>query len=162
MEDPSLPIESLRERIEQKLVRHVPGDEYRLDAFAPYTMHQRVTDRMRDGNILLLGDAAHVTNPTGGLGLTGAMFDAFALIEVLNRVIHDGGGDELLDFYDQDRRRIFIEHTSPRASDNLRLMYYTKPGQAKNDWIDWARGVARDPALMRDAFRFTEQLETKF
>ncbi|MFT4583982.1 MAG: 3-(3-hydroxy-phenyl)propionate hydroxylase [Gammaproteobacteria bacterium] len=162
MEDPALPIENLRQRIIEKLVRHVPVADYTLDGFAPYRMHQRVTDRMREGRILLVGDAAHVTNPTGGLGLTGGMFDSFALIEVLNRVIHDNVNDSLLDFYDCDRRRIFIEHTSPRASDNLRLMYYMKPGQAKDEWIEWARKVGKEPALMREAFSFTATMESKF
>ena len=162
MEDPKLPIEELDERIVEKMVNHVPVDEYKVDAFAAYKMHQRVADQMRDRRILLVGDSAHVTNPTGGLGLTGAMFDVFALVEVLNRVIHDGAGDDMLDFYDQDRRRIFIEETSPKASDNLRLMYYTKPGQSKDDWIKWARSVGKDPALMREAFSFTENMETKF
>ncbi len=162
MEDPDLPMEGLHERIDEFMKLHVPVDEYKVDAFAPYRMHQRVADRMRLGRILLAGDSGHVTNPTGGLGLTGGMFDAFALVEALNRVIHDGAGEELLSFYESDRRRIFIEHTSPRASDNLRLMYYSKPGQAKDDWIAWAKKVARDPALMREALGFTKLMETKF
>ena len=162
MEDPELPIEGLRERIGAMMVDHIPHDGYELEAFAPYHMHQRVTDRMREGRILLVGDSAHVTNPTGGLGLTGGMFDAFALIGALNRVIHDGAGDEMLEFYERDRRRVFIEHTSPRASDNLRLMYYTKPGRAKDEWIEWARDVGKSDEKMREAFGFTELMETKF
>lgn len=144
------------------MVNHIPVDDYEVNAYAPYQMHQRVVDRMREGRILLAGDSAHVTNPTGGLGLTGGMFDAFALIEILNRVLHEGAGEDLLELYDRDRRRIFIEQTSPRASDNLRLMYYSQPGQAKNGWIEWARGVSKDDAQMRSAFGFTESMETKF
>jgi len=162
MEDPMLPVDDLPRRIEEKMVNHIPVDDYEVNAYAPYQMHQRVVDRMREGRILLAGDSAHVTNPTGGLGLTGGMFDAFALIEVLNRVLHEGAGEDLLELYDRDRRRIFIEQTSPRASDNLRLMYYSQPGQAKDDWIEWARGVSEDDAQMRSAFGFTESMETKF
>ena len=162
MEDPMLPVDDLPRRIEEKMVNHIPVDDYEVNAYAPYQMHQRVVDRMREGRILLAGDSAHVTNPTGGLGLTGGMFDAFALIEILNRVLHEGAGEDLLELYDRDRRRIFIEQTSPRASDNLRLMYYSQPGQAKNGWIEWARGVSKDDAQMRSAFGFTESMETKF
>ena len=162
MEDPMLPVDDLPRRIEKKMVNHIPVDDYEVNAYAPYQMHQRVVDRMREGRILLAGDSAHVTNPTGGLGLTGGMFDAFALIEVLNRVLHEGAGEDLLELYDRDRRRIFIEQTSPRASANLRLMYYSQPGQAKDDWIEWARGVSEDDAQMRSAFGFTESMETKF
>lgn len=162
MEDPTLPVDDLPRRIEEKMVNHIPVDDYEVNAYAPYQMHQRVVDRMREGRILLAGDSAHVTNPTGGLGLTGGMFDAFALIEVLNRILHEHAGEDLLELYDRDRRRIFIEQTSPRASDNLRLMYYSQPGQAKDDWIEWARGVGKDDAQMRSVFSFTESLETKF
>ena len=94
--------------------------------------------------------------------MSGGMFDSFALIEVLDRVIHDNANDQLLDFYDFDRRRIFIEHAAPRASDNLRIMYYMKPDQAKDEWTEWARKVGNDPALMREAFSFTAAMESKF
>lgn len=162
MEDPTLPEDQIGQRIETEFRKFLPDIDWRMDAFSPYRMHQRVADRMRVGRILLVGDAAHITNPTGGLGLTGGMFDAFALIEVLNRVIHDGAGDEMLEFYDRDRRRIFIEVTSPRASDNLRTMYYMKSGQVKDEWIARTRAIGQSDALMREAFGFTEQMETRF
>lgn len=162
MEDPSLPIEELPKRIDEMFVDHLPDLPYEVEDFAPYRMHQRVTDKMRVGRILLVGDSSHVTNPTGGLGLTGGMFDAFALTEALNRVIHDGANDDLLEFYERDRRRVFIEVTSPRASDNLRRLYYTKPGAQKDETIDWFRTVAKSDDLMREQFQFTEQMETKF
>lgn len=162
MEDPTLPADQIGQRIETEFRKFLPDIDWRMDAFSPYRMHQRVADRMRVGRILLVGDAAHITNPTGGLGLTGGMFDAFALIEVLNRVIHDGAGDEMLEFYDRDRRRIFIEVTSPRASDNLRTMYYMKSGQVKDEWIARTRAIGQSDALMREAFGFTEQMETRF
>jgi hypothetical protein len=37
-------------------------------AVTAYRMHQRWTERMRVGRVLLIGDATHVTNPTGGSG----------------------------------------------------------------------------------------------
>ncbi len=162
MEDPSLPEDQIQQRIQTEFRKFLPDIDWRLDSFSPYRMHQRVADRMRVGRILLVGDAAHITNPTGGLGLTGGMFDAFALIEVLNRVLHDGAGQEMLEFYDRDRRRIFIEVTSPRASENLRTMYYMKSGQVKDEWIARTRAIGQSDALMREAFGFTEQMETRF
>ena len=94
--------------------------------------------------------------------MSGGMFDSFALIEVLDRVIRDNANDHLLDFYDFDRKSILIEHAGSRASDNLRIMYYMKPGQAKDEWIERARKVGNDPALMREAFSFTAAMESKF
>ncbi|WP_339671469.1 NAD(P)/FAD-dependent oxidoreductase [Dasania marina] len=162
MEDPNLPVEGIPQRIADMFVDHLPDIPYELDAFSPYQMHQRVTDKMRVGRILLVGDSAHVTNPTGGLGLVGGMFDAFALTEALNRIIHDGASHDMLEHYDTDRRRIFTELVSPRASDNLRRLYYLQPGQQKDDCIEWLRKASRDEDLMRKEYSFTEQMETKF
>ncbi|PLW69872.1 FAD-dependent oxidoreductase [Pseudohalioglobus lutimaris] len=162
MEDPDLPEEEIPERIAAMFVNHLPDIPYELDDYAPYRMHQRVADRMRVGRVLLVGDSAHVTNPTGGLGLTGGMFDAFALTEALNRVLHDGADENLLEYYETDRRRIFTELVSPRASDNLRRLYYSQPGQQKDDCIEWFRKVSKDKDLMRQEFQFTEKMETKF
>ena len=90
------------------------------------------------------------------------MFDAFALIEALNRVLHEGASHDVLEFYERDRRRIFTETTSPRASLNLRNLYQLKEGQEKEERVQFLRTVARDEALMRKEMSFTEQLETRF
>ncbi|HCW59765.1 MAG TPA: 6-hydroxy-3-succinoylpyridine 3-monooxygenase NdpD, partial [Sphingobium sp.] len=162
VEDPELPFEGLEERIHTMFADHLPDLPYEVLAYSPYRMHQRIADRMRVGRILLVGDAGHITNPTGGLGLTGGMFDAFALIGALNRVIHDGAGEEILEFYERDRRRVFAEVTSPRASFNLRNLYHLKEGQEKEDRIAFLRAVAADPRLVEREMSFTTQMETHF
>jgi 3-(3-hydroxy-phenyl)propionate hydroxylase len=35
--------------------------------------HQRVAETFRKGRVLLAGDAAHVNNPIGGMGLNGGI-----------------------------------------------------------------------------------------
>lgn len=162
VEDPTLPAEGLEERIDAMFAEHLPDLPYEVLAYSPYRMHQRIADRMRVGRILLVGDAGHVTNPTGGLGLTGGMFDSFALVEALNRVIHDGAGDEILEFYERDRRRVFAEVTSPRASTNLRNLYHLKEGQSKDERVDFLRKVAGDERLLEHELSFTKQMETHF
>lgn len=161
-ESPDLPMEQIENRIAAMFVDHLPDLPYDVANYAPYRMHQRVADRMRVGRTLLVGDAAHITNPTGGLGLTGGMFDSFALVEALNRVIHDSDGDEILEFYERDRRRIFVERTSPRASDNLRNLYRLYPGIGKDTHTARLRKIAGDRDLMRQELSFTEQMETTF
>lgn len=163
VEDPELPVETLEQRARGVLSKLLPeGVRYEIDAFSPYRMHQRVADRMRRGRIALVGDAAHVTNPTGGLGLTGGMFDCFALVEALGRVIHDGADDSVLDLYDSERRRNFIEIVSPRASNNLRALYHMLPGQQRDEWIAQARTIAADRDRMREMLLFHEQMRTVF
>ncbi|ERI54522.1 hypothetical protein N878_00395 [Pseudomonas sp. EGD-AK9] len=161
MEDPNLPVDGIRGRIDQMFKGLLPTDDpYEVVAFSPYRMHQRVADTMRRGRVILIGDAAHVTNPTGGLGLTGGMFDAFALTSALNQVIHDGRSEDILDVFEADRRRKFIELVSPRASDNLRNLYHQKPGEAKDDWVKNTRDISKDIDRMREALRFPEVMET--
>lgn len=163
VEDPGLPIEGLEQRIATMFARLLPeAQPYELVAYSPYRMHQRVADRMRQGRVVLVGDAGHVTNPTGGLGLTGGMFDCFALVEALGRVIHGGASDDILEFYERDRRRKFIELVSPRASHNLRTLYHMLPGEQRDGWIEGVRAIAVDRDKMRDAMLFHEQMRTVF
>ena len=72
MEDSALPAETVRERLPEFLSA-VFGDDVaekvELDAISPYRMHQRSASTYRAGRVLLAGDAAHATNPCGGLGL---------------------------------------------------------------------------------------------
>src|SRR4051794_39244444 len=48
-----------------------------------YVTHQRVAATFRMGRVLLAGDAAHVNNPIGGMGLNGGIQDAANLSEKL-------------------------------------------------------------------------------
>lgn len=163
MEDVNLPLEGVEGRIDAMFARLLPGNEgYELVAYSPYRMHQRAADTMRAGRVMLVGDAAHITNPTGGLGLTSGMFDSFALVEALNRVIHDGADTSLLGVYSDSRRQKFLELASPRASDNKRLVFHSGPGKATDVWTERARVIAASPDRMREVLSFTRQLETSF
>ena len=51
-----------------------------------YVTHQRVAETFRKGRVLLAGDAAHVNNPIGGMGLNGGIQDAVNLSDKLARV----------------------------------------------------------------------------
>jgi 3-(3-hydroxy-phenyl)propionate hydroxylase len=50
-----------------------------------YVTHQRVAETFRKGRALLAGDAAHVNNPIGGMGLNGGIQDAVNLSDKLVR-----------------------------------------------------------------------------
>jgi 2-polyprenyl-6-methoxyphenol hydroxylase-like FAD-dependent oxidoreductase len=163
MESAALPLETLEARVHAMYHRLLPEDSgYELLAYSPYRMHQRCADTMRAGRVLLVGDAAHVTNPTGGLGLTGGMFDAFALAEALNRVIHEGADVAILNRYSNDRRRIFLEIVSPRATQNKLNVFHSGPGRATDALVARLRETAASPEKMREALSFTTQLESRF
>jgi 3-(3-hydroxy-phenyl)propionate hydroxylase/6-hydroxy-3-succinoylpyridine 3-monooxygenase len=123
-EDASLPVETIRERIDAYFRALLgPGAEYGLDAYTPYRMHQRLSTKLRAGRVLLAGDAAHLTNPTGGLGLTSGIYDIIALHEGLTALIGGEAGESVLDRYAADRSRAFDDIASPTASHLKNIVY---------------------------------------
>jgi 2-polyprenyl-6-methoxyphenol hydroxylase-like FAD-dependent oxidoreductase len=63
-----------------------------------------VAERFRDGNVFLVGDAAHRTAPTGGTGMNTAIQSVHNLMWKLAAVLLGNAGDALLDSYDPERR----------------------------------------------------------
>lgn len=59
--------EQLRERLPDKFRTMLPGnpgpDQYQINNMAVFRMHQRCVSKMREGRVLLAGDAAHLCNP---------------------------------------------------------------------------------------------------
>jgi 3-(3-hydroxy-phenyl)propionate hydroxylase len=81
---------------------------YSVSSTSVYTVHQRVAERFRVGRVLLLGDAAHINNPSGGMGMNSGIHDAWVLCERLAAVLA-GGPEALLDAYAEERRRAAVE-----------------------------------------------------
>jgi 6-hydroxy-3-succinoylpyridine 3-monooxygenase len=131
-----------------------------LVAYNPYKMHQRCAITFRMNRVLLAGDAAHATNPTGGLGLTGGLFDTYLLVVSLADVIHGRQHDWVLDRYAHERRRVFKELVSPTASANKRFIFGSTETAAGGE--AWARvqRLGQDPEAARAQLMFTQQLET--
>jgi 3-(3-hydroxy-phenyl)propionate hydroxylase/6-hydroxy-3-succinoylpyridine 3-monooxygenase len=90
------------------------------------------------------------------------MFDSFALVEAMGRVIQDRTGDTILTRYSNDRRQKFIEIASPRASQNKLTVFHSGPGKATDAWAERMRAIAASPDRMRAVLSFTKQLETRF
>jgi len=160
-EHPDTPEEQMGDRIPQWFAKLLPGDDdYELDAYRPYRMHQRAASTMRAGRVLLAGDAAHATNPTGGLGLTSGLFDTFVLYDAVAAVVTGAADDSVLDHYAEERRRTFLEIASPRASANKQLLYHTSDPVKLEAELSKLRAMAADEDLQRTNFMFTKQLET--
>jgi 3-(3-hydroxy-phenyl)propionate hydroxylase/6-hydroxy-3-succinoylpyridine 3-monooxygenase len=143
-----LPEETAGERIRAHFVRLLgeeDADRVEVVAFRPYRMHQRLASTLRAGRILLAGDAAHLTNPTGGLGLTSGLYDVFLLQEVLTAVLRGEAGDEALDYYATDRSRVFAEVSSPSAIAFKKLVYDTADPDAQRAGSAMQREVAGAP-----------------
>jgi 3-(3-hydroxy-phenyl)propionate hydroxylase len=68
-----------------------------------YEVHQRVATTFRKDRVLLLGDAAHINSPLGGMGMNSGIHEAFYLAERLAHV-WSGGDEHGLDEYAANRR----------------------------------------------------------
>ncbi len=151
-ESEALPTDQLPARIDAFMRRFLPGDgRYELVQYAPYRMNQRSASAYRDGSILLAGDAAHLTNPTGAMGLTTGIFDVELLVDRLAAVIDGNAGPEALDDYASRRRTVFLEQASPTASAFKRLVYGGSQAEI-DEAFEVYRAVAADPASARDFF----------
>jgi len=162
MEDAALPEETYLERIPDAYEHLLPGEGgYELVQSSPYKMHQRCADTFRRGRVVLAGDAAHVTNPTGGFGLTTGLFDAFALWPTLAAVILEGADPALLDIWADERRQIFLDKTSPMACVYKDFVFHACGGGEKLEAaLEGMRRMVRDPRYRLERLMFTKGLET--
>jgi 3-(3-hydroxy-phenyl)propionate hydroxylase len=98
-----------------------------------YKVHQRVAKDFRVGRVLLAGDAAHLNNPMGALGLNGGIHDVFNLTEKLGRVCRGEADASLLDLYVRQRRTVNLEYVQDVSIRNLkRLNEKSEPERRRN------------------------------
>lgn len=122
-----------------------------------YVTHQRVADRFRMGRVLLAGDAAHVNNSIGGMGLNGGLQDAANLSEKLGQVLLDGAPDRLLDLYDLQRRTVAVEFVQQQSIENKKRLEARDPAIRRKN-LDELRRIAADPARARQFLLRTSML----
>jgi len=161
-EDLSLPEETIPDRMPAYFRTILPADSDLPEVvqWSPYRMHQRAAERLREGRVLLAGDAAHATNPTGGLGLTSGMLDTFVLYDALAAVIGGAASDEVLDRYSDERLRVFTELASPQASEWKRLVFHSHDPERLEQDLGMLRHVAGDPDARREGFLSMQALIT--
>jgi 3-(3-hydroxy-phenyl)propionate hydroxylase len=113
-----------------------------------YHVHQRVAASFRKGRVFLAGDAAHVNNPLGGLGLNFGIHDGMELSNLLACVIRKETSPQTLDDYDRLRRPLNVEYVQQQTVANKkRLEEKDAATRAKNN-AD-LRAIAADPAAQR-------------
>jgi len=142
-----------RERIEQRLQKFFPrSGNYGIEYVNIYSVSQRVAANFRKGRILLAGDAAHVNNPIGGMGMNGGIHDAINLAEKLSLVIGGECGDQLLDLYDRQRRHVAREYIQAQTIANKKLME-ERDMAARQAMFDELRRTADDPQAAKRYMR---------
>jgi 2-polyprenyl-6-methoxyphenol hydroxylase-like FAD-dependent oxidoreductase len=114
-----------------------------------YRVHQRVAKSFRVGRVFLAGDAAHINNPLGGMGMNGGIHDAINLTERLARVWRGEADTSELDRYDKQRRLVTLEYVQKHTIQNKRNLETTDPAEQARFRAELRR-IAADPALTRD------------
>jgi 3-(3-hydroxy-phenyl)propionate hydroxylase len=110
-----------------------------------YVVHQRVAERFRKGRVILAGDAAHVNNPIGGMGMNSGIHDGINLAEKLGRIWRGEAGEELLDLYDRQRRPTAEKYVQAQTIQNKEILQENDP-ESRAKRLDSLRAIAADRA----------------
>jgi 3-(3-hydroxy-phenyl)propionate hydroxylase len=106
-----------------------------------YRVHQRVAQRYDHGRVLLIGDAAHLNNPLGGLGMNSGIHDAINLTEKLAAILLEGApAGPLLARFDRQRRTVMHDFIQAQTIANKKLI------------------EARDPAVRQEQYQAMRDL----
>ncbi len=147
------------EYAQERLNAVVPRDDpYEVVHRTLYRVHQRVAETYRIGNILIAGDAAHINNPLGGMGMNGGIHDSIVLAEKLIEILREGGSEDLLDTYDHQRRTIASEFIQKQTIENKKRMESLDPEAQRKRQAEFMR-TAEDPELARAFLLKTSMIE---
>ena len=106
-----------------------------------YRLYFRIAERYNDGNVFLLGDAAHLVPPYGGQGMCSGIKDAVNLSWKLAYCLQNKAKSDLLGTYELERRQHmlqimnFIQTMSknlesdqpvPKSEEKIESTYYRK------------------------------------
>ncbi|MEX2035182.1 MAG: FAD-dependent monooxygenase [Xanthobacteraceae bacterium] len=124
----------------------VPGiGNYEIDHITLYKVHQRVATTFRLGRAFLIGDAAHINNPLGGMGMNGGIHDAVNLAARLAAVWRGEKPDAELDRFDQQRRLVTLEYIQKYTIQNKKNLE-----SSGDEFGESLRAIAADPARTRE------------
>ena len=161
---PTLPGETDEEvfnetSVQQRLQKFFPkSGSYPVVHRNLYNVHQRVAARFSQGRAFLAGDAAHVNNPIGGLGLNCGIHDAVELASLLVKVLRGEESADQLDRYDARRRPINVKYVQEQTIANKKRLEAKDP-EARAENFAFLRWTAADPTAHRAFLLRTSLLE---
>ncbi|KEF55240.1 uncharacterized protein A1O9_08894 [Exophiala aquamarina CBS 119918] len=156
-DDASFSEDELKQRLPDKFRKILPGnpepDQYKIKTMASFRMHQRCAPKMKVGRVLLGGDAAHLCNPMGGLGLTGGIADMGSLTDCLLGIYSGQADIDILDKYDEMRRRIYQDVINPLSITNMERMSKDAECVLENDpFLQFAAEAGQNPEVAAQMF----------
>jgi 3-(3-hydroxy-phenyl)propionate hydroxylase len=138
--------------VEARLQKFCPKPgRYEIATIALYKVHQRVAATFNRGRVLLAGDAAHVNNPVGGMGMNGGIHDAINLADKLQAIWFEAADPQpLLDRYTRQRRKAQVDYVQAQSIQNKQTLGEKDPVERARK-LDNIRRQSADPEL-HDAF----------
>jgi len=110
--------------------------------------------------VLLAGDAAHVNNPIGGMGLNGGIQDGVNLSAKLTGVLLGGESDRSLDLYNLQRRTVATEFVQEQSIANKKRLEESDAKTRQKNLQELAR-IAEDPARARQFLLRTSMIASQ-
>ncbi|MDX3904616.1 MAG: FAD-dependent monooxygenase [Pigmentiphaga sp.] len=137
---------SIQRRLQRVYAR---PEEYKIEHRTIYSVHQRVAPRYRVGRAFLAGDAAHLNNPLGGMGMNGGIHDAFNIADKLARVCLGQAEDALLDRYEAERRPVALDYVNKITIANKKNLE-TRDELEQRTWREEMTRTAGDGQLAKE------------
>ena len=146
-------------RVEERMQAVLPKDgPYEIVHRTAYRVHERVAERYVAGRVFLAGDAAHVNNPLGGMGMNGGIHDAFNLAERLTAVWR-GAPIETMGRFERQRRKVALEVVQQGALRNREMLNQRDPA-VRRAHGDAMRAIVEDPAKHRAFLLRTSMIQS--
>jgi 3-(3-hydroxy-phenyl)propionate hydroxylase len=117
-----------------------------------------VAASFRKGRVMLAGDAAHVNNPIGGLGMNFGIHDAVSLAASIDAVLK-GETEAGLEAYDRLRRPLNVEFVQSQTIQNKKRLEEKDPAIREKNFANLA-ATAADPVRHRAFLMRTSLLES--
>lgn len=137
------------EHIQGLMSRLLPAqsEPYAVRGAEVVALHKRVASAFRVGRVFLIGDAAHINNPSGGFGMNSGIHDAYGMGRVLAGLTDGQLDDAAADRVVAERRQVVIERVLGRSDLQARNL---DAGAGSERWIEEMRDIAADPVRARD------------
>ncbi|WP_431282027.1 FAD-dependent oxidoreductase [Humitalea sp. 24SJ18S-53] len=146
-------------RIEARMQQVLPNAApYTIRHKTAYRVHERVADSYIAGRAFLAGDAAHVNNPLGGMGMNGGIHDALNLTEKL-AAVWKGAPIESMGRYERQRQKVAKEVVQQQALRNRSILNQKDP-EARKAFLDDLRATVADPVRHRAYLLRTSMIQS--
>ena len=130
-----------------RIVTGVPDLAVRVLSYALWDTAARVADAFTAGRVFMVGDAARVMPPTGGMGGNSAIGDGYSLAWKLAMVVSGQAGPGLLASHDPERRSF--------AEELVEQQYAAMVDRVAPDRRDDTVAAQIDPATFLFGFRYS-------